>query len=356
MAGCGCAGLLGAISVIGIVIAVLEDPDVLKNEFRSDDYFLPERAVASIDSLRALDLRPLRRRPPDDGLTLHGRGSGNGAATAIRLWIDTGFYRPLVPFGDTLPDGDRRKMRWTNSETWNVVDSLRAAALRPWDLRAALGRGQPTDSGYGVFAPRVFTTTRAMLARARVDGVRGKSGEADTLTRAVITIGRYLQGDSRLYHVLLGARVEREALYVLRAIEEQGGLGHPSPRTLAALSRADDVVTAAEGAYRFLTAAGALPHNCPALADLVRDPALPLAVRQAAVHAIGFGWAFSSLEQASIDDRRGKALAGLADAELPPELHTAVRVARSVVDLPLFKRFVVGAQQQFIWRAWRTAG
>ncbi|HEV8266032.1 MAG TPA: hypothetical protein VGQ06_13865 [Gemmatimonadales bacterium] len=359
LAGCGCAALLGVVTAVGVVIAVLEDPDLLRTDLATEQHFRPEYARAALDSLRAPDLQPIGGAPAVDRYTLRPRIQGNGALTAALVWTDSAFARgSVVPFGDTFPDGDWRRRRWVASGDWDVVDSLRAAALRPWDLAATLPSG---DSASDVTAElwsamRVLTATRAVLARARLADVRGDAAEADTLVRAVITIGRHLQRDYRLYHFVLGARMEREALHALRAIEEQGGRRRATAPTQAALARANQLVAAAERAYRLLTVAGALGDNCPVLEGLARDRGLPLAVRHQAVLAIGYGWAFASVEQAKLDARRSTALADLARAALPGELARAVRGARRVAEFSVFKRFDVAARQQVLWRAWGWAG
>jgi hypothetical protein len=148
----------------------------------------------------------------------------------------------------------------------------------------------------------------------------------------------------------LGARIEREAFGVLAAIDT-------GPRTAAALARADTAAAVVALAYRSLVVAGALADHCPELSALARDPDVPLAVRHAAVLAIGYGWVFSFAEQQKIDARRGKALADLSGPPpLPAELREAVDAGRRVHNLSLFRRLEAAAYVRAAWSAWRWAG
>lgn len=352
MAGCGCAVLLGLVTAAGFVIAILQDPDLLRREFtvQQDTYFPPSRARAALDSLHAMDLEPLRRAPANDAYTLRPRQSGDGAVIAVEVWSDS-LERGFILFGDTFPDGNVRRQRWIAAADWSAVDSLEQAALRSWD--AGLTIALRTDR---VLVPtQVLSATRAVLARARLADVRGDAAEADTLVRVAITIARHLQRDYRLYHVMIGARVEWEALHVLANIEEQGGRRPVSARTRAALARADTLVTATQLVYRSLITAGSLAEQSPALIAFVTNAKLPLAVRHQALLAVGEGWAFSQREQAASVEARRAALATLEDRALPEPLSTALREARRDVALPFFQRVEVAARQRVRWTSWALA-
>jgi len=352
MAGCGCGALLGAAFVAAMIFAVLEDPDFFRREFATETAFTPERAKAARDSLSSLDMGAVARAPARDGYTLPPRGRANGAATAVLVWTDSAFVHGIIAFGDTFPDGDRARRRWVAAAAWDVVDSLRAAALNRWDLDAAL----PGEEDRALWPTGVLPTTRAVLARARLAEVRGEAAEADTLVRAVVTVGRHLQRDYRLSHVLLGARIEWEAFHVLAGVEAQGGRRVATPATVAALARAEVAARAAERAYRLITVAGALADNCPDLLGVARDRAVPLPLRHAAVWAIGYGWALAPGEQTSVDSRRGHALADLAEGDVPPQLRRAVALGRQAVELSLFRRFDLMTRVQAARAAWRLAG
>ncbi|HEY3280582.1 MAG TPA: hypothetical protein VGJ83_08715 [Gemmatimonadales bacterium] len=347
-----CAGLLGALMAVGVATVLVQDPDFFRNEFATEPgAYTADRARTALDSLRRLDFGVIARLPAVDRYTLPARRSGDGAATAALVWTDLAFAHEFIVFGDTFPDDDRRRRRWMEAAQWDVVDSLRAAALRSWRLEGAF-RAPDSIGGDGeaLTPPRVLSATRAVLARARTAAARGDAAEADTLARAAITIGRRLQRDHRLHRVLLGARIEREAFGVLAAIDT-------GPRTAAALARADTAAAVVALAYRSLVVAGALADHCPELSALARDPDVPLAVRHAAVLAIGYGWVFSFAEQQKIDARRGKALADLSGPPpLPAELREAVDAGRRVHNLSLFRRLEAAAYVRAAWSAWRWAG
>ncbi len=353
LAGCGCGGLLAAAVVVAAVVAVLADPDTFRAEFTAEQgVFAPARARAALDSLRPADIVVVARLPAGDPFTLPSRRAGDGAATAVAVWTDLTFAHGFILFGDTFPDGDRRRRRWIEAAQWDVVDSLRAAAFRSWRLADALRAAHPGPGGAEPLTPpRVLSATRAVLARARTAAGRGDAAEADTLARAALTIGRRLQRDYRLRHVVLGARIEREAFRVLVGI-------HAGRRAVTGggVARADTALAAAERVYRSLVIAGALADHCPELVALARDTTLPLSVRREAVLAIGYGWVFAPAEQRKIDARRGKALADLGAGNLPPELREAVAAGRRVYGLSLFQRLEAAAAVRSAWSAWRWAG
>jgi hypothetical protein len=336
--------------VVGVAAVLIEDPDFFRSELATTPgAYSPDRARAALDSIRGLDFAVIAHLPTVDRYTLPAQRAGDGAATASLVWTDLAFAHEFIVFGDTFPVDDRRRRRWIEAAQWDVVDSLRAAALRSWPLERALRAADSTaEEGEPLTPPRVLSATRAVLARARTAAALGDSAEADTLARAAITIGRRLQRDHRLHRVLLGARIEREAFGVLAGIA-------PAARTAAALARADTAAAAVALAYRSLVVAGALADHCPELFALAHDPEVPLAVRHAAVLAIGYGWVFAPAEQQKIDARRGKALADLGSASLPLELREAVEASRRAHGLSIFRRIETAAYVRAAWSAWRWA-
>src|SRR5207247_1577192 len=69
----------------------------------------------------------------------------------------------------------------------------------------------------------VLSAGRALLARGRWDVEHGRPADADSVVRAAITVGRHLQDDLALPHVVLGARIEREAVQMLAAVYHNAG-------------------------------------------------------------------------------------------------------------------------------------
>ncbi|OLC03623.1 MAG: hypothetical protein AUH78_18680 [Gemmatimonadetes bacterium 13_1_40CM_4_69_8] len=351
LAGFGCAGVLAVL----VVAALLSVP-----RFDSEDLAKPSRysaghAAAALDSLRtetlpALDglrhddryvLRP-RPRPRPPPLPRSGR---DGAVAAVRVWRDPEIALERVPYGDTAPLGSAERRQWMATAQWAQADSLLEAATRPWGRVSAVLAA--LDSSDDPFLPvldplPVLSAARALLARARWDVEHGRPADADTAVRAAITVGRHLQDDLALPHVVLGARIEREAVHMLAAVYHNAGRFAQRDRADAYLARVDSNLAALRHGLSQIRAAGALADNAAALVGWARHDALPLAVRRELILAVAFGWAYSDPEtRGGPGDGRKEALAQLAGAGLPAELAGIVRRGTAAFGYNLLRRLTV---------------
>ena len=340
LAGCGCGGLLLIATTIAVVFSLREvrrgGPGG-RAEFTRDIWYTPSHARAALDSLAELDFAVVRR-PATDALRIRPGARGNGAELAVALWQDSIYHRINIPLGDTIPEGSPRRANWLAAATWTAVDTLLDAATLPWRLTGGALPG-PDSTGRlmrAVLDPGpVLWTTRAMLARAHEDSKKSPA-RADTIIRATVTIGRHLQEDALLPHVLLGLRLERDGLDML--IRRQAGAG----RDTEALEDAEAVLR--QGA-RLIRHAGSLAELAPELARLAKSPDLPLALRSEAVLAIGYGWALTPAEGAVISPLRRTALESLSPRDTSG-LGLVVRAARAAVRTGFARRLLLSGEYQ----------
>src|SRR6266702_2004692 len=104
-------------------------------------------SAAAVDSLAAV--RAWYQRPANVGaaFALRTTGSGDGAPIALAVWHDT-VDAAWRPFGDTFPPGSRQYESWGRNVDGGDVDSLLAAARRPWPAGAGRFDG-PRGSDVG---------------------------------------------------------------------------------------------------------------------------------------------------------------------------------------------------------------
>lgn len=347
MTGLGCAVVGILLVVLGVVLAVRRSPLGSDKSFLSritQEMYSPAHARAAFDSLEALDVASLA--PPSTRHTLPARGTGNGAAAAVRVWRDSAYAHRVIWLGDTLPDTSSRRAEWLASAEWPAVDSLVAAARRPWVVTGGVVAGPDTSGRLRdmLLDPGpILWTTRAMLARARTLADQAPA-RADTLVYAVITIARRLEEDAVLGHALIGYRVERDALTVLRTFRKArdkwdvGGL--------------DEGVRVAQAEYmlrraaQLIRRAGPLAELAPALAGRVLDSRLPLPIRGEAALAVGYGWAYDPAEGQVISGARRETLDDLAGRDLPQGLAAVVRGGRAAARAGFTRRFVLSREYQ----------
>jgi len=348
LAGFGCAGVLAVL----VVAALLSVP-----RFDSEDLAKPSRysaghAAAALDSLRTETLPALDGLRHDDRYVLRPRPRPrppplprSGRVAAVRVWRDPEIALERVPYGDTAPLGSAERRQWMATAQWAQADSLLEAATRPWGRVSAVLAA--LDSSDDPFLPvldplPVLSAARALLARARWDVEHGRPADADTAVRAAITVGRHLQDDLALPHVVLGARIEREAVHMLAAVYHNAGRFAQRDRADAYLARVDSNLAALRHGLSQIRAAGALADNAAALVGWARHDALPLAVRRELILAVAFGWAYSDPEtRGGPGDGRKEALAQLAGAGLPAELAGIVRRGTAAFGYNLLRRLTV---------------
>ncbi|PYO65479.1 MAG: hypothetical protein DMD69_17205 [Gemmatimonadetes bacterium] len=357
LAGFGCAAALAVL----VVAALLSVPHFDSESLAKPSRYSAGHAAAALDSLRtetlpALDgmrhddryvLRPRPRPRPSPGPSPRPlpRSGRDGAVAAVHVWRDPEIALERVPYGDTAPLGSAERRQWMATAQWAQVDSLLEAATRPWgqvsDVLAAL------DSSADPFLPvldpiPVLSAGRALLARGRWDVEHGRPADADSVVRAAITVGRHLQDDLALPHVVLGARIEREAVQMLAAVYHNAGRFAQRDRADAYLARVDSNLAALRHGLSQIRAAGALADNTAALVGWARHDALPLAVRRELILAVAFGWAYSDPEtRGGPADGRKEALAQLAGANLPAELEGIVRRGTAAFGYNLLRRLAV---------------
>ncbi len=347
LGGFGCAGALA----IFVVAALLSVPHFDSENLAKPSRYSAGHAAAALDSLRTETLPALDGLRHDDRYLLHPRarplprGRRDGAVAAVGVWRDPEIALERVPYGDTAPLGSAERRQWMATAQWAQADSLLEAATRPWGRVSAVLA--VLDSSDDPFLPvldpiPVLSAARALLARARWDVEHGRPADADTAVRAAITVGRHLQDDLALPHVVLGARIEREAVHMLTAVYHNAGRFAQRDRADAYLMRVDSNLAALRHGLSQIRAAGALADNAVALVGWARHDALPLAVRRELILAVAFGWAYSDPEtRGGPADGRKEALAQLAGAGLPAELEGIVRHGTAAFGYNLLRRLVV---------------
>jgi hypothetical protein len=333
----GCAGAL--LVVVGLLAVLSLHNPAVSRLMREEPTTL--RSADALDSLDAV--RAWYRATANAGAAyaFAPRGSTDGAEPVLAVWRDSS-QALLIPLGDTFPVDSRQYRTWGRLVDWVMVDSLVAAARRPW--RSGWSPIAAADSGRvwrGLLSPVVVvSTTRQVLAAARHEERNGRRARADTLVRAVVTLGRRLQEDVATPHVTLGRRIEYDALGVLARM--YGRWNRPAARdsAAAALARADTDLVRWRAALRLIQTAAVLPEHAAAIAKRAEDPTWPLALRGEMVLAIGFAWAYNGLEVTTGPDRRRRAaLAELARAPLPVILAKTLRAARAAAAGSLASRF-----------------
>lgn len=348
MTGLGCAVVGILLVVLGVVLAVRRSPlgsDKSLFSRITQEMYSPAHARAAFDSLEALDFASLA--PPSRRHTLPARGTGNGAAAAMRVWRDSAYAHRVIWFGDTLPDTSSRRAEWLASAEWPAVDSLLAAARRPWQLTGGAAAGPDTSGRLRDMlldpGPMLWTT-RAMLARAHALAERAPA-RADTLVFAVITIARRLEEDALLGHALLGYRIERDALSMLWTMWQNAERDEWED-VLDDQGRVEEAEDLLRRAAQLIRRAGPLPEQAPALASRVLDPRLPLPIRGEIALAIGYGWAYDPAEGQVISGVRRETLDDLAGHDLPHGLAGVVRGGRAAARAGFTRRFVLSREYQ----------
>ena len=337
----GCGGLVIVGMVASFIFVLHQDPDFLTRT-TSEVMYTPEQSRAALDSFTTIDFPP--PDPRAGAFQLHVSGADNGAAMALRVWRDTSYRHPIA-FGDTVRPGSSRWAIWIAAAAWPAVDSLLAAARRPWSLTGGAIEAPPGEAG--VFSKvllntqAVLSTTRAMLARAR-SVVEDAPGRADTLVYAVFTIGRRLEEDAEAYHAILGCRLQHDALTMYAGLHHKGRSGD----VLAVLQDVDDRLARYRRAVRLIRAAGALPEQANALPTRARDAALPLPLRGELVLAVGYGWTVNPAEAQRISPLRTTALRQLGGGILPPSLGMLLEAARDAAAAGFSERLVLPSEYQ----------
>jgi hypothetical protein len=324
--GFGCAGALVALLAAALVLAPRPELD------RPGDpaLYTAEQSLAARDSLRALQARFAAPR------TIGAVRSGafwRAALTAMRgASIQNGFAS--LPYGDTFPAGAKQRAQWLAAARWSAVDFVLGRTP------AHVNKSDTLSQSFRSDANLALSLTRALHARARLAlESPGAPAIAAAAERAALLIGRGLETEPDLEHVLLGARVVRDALQFLAtapALARRVGV----PRPEGALAQADSDLADLRAVRRLMGAAGSLADTGPELEAWAREPAFPVAVRREAVRSIAYGWVFNRLEPLyGLNRVRARTLETLAGLDLPPAVAAAVRDGQAVGRLGVAQRF-----------------
>lgn len=325
-AGFGCAGVIVALVIVSLVLVPHPELD------RPGDptLYTAEQAVAGRDSLHALHAR---FAAPREAAAPRTAAFWQVALIAMRGESGQSRFVPL-PYGDTFPAGARQRGEWLAAARWRAVDVVLGRAP------AYATKSDTLSQSFRIDANLTLSLTRALHARARLAvESRSQPALAAAAERAALVMGRGLETEPDLDHVLLGARVVCDALQFLATTPSlASGVGLPNPGT--ALTRADSDLVELRAVRRLMGAAGALADNGTELEAWARDPALGVAVRREAVRSIAYGWVFNRLEPLyGLSHERARSLAALAALDLPAPVAAAVRDGQAVVRLGVAQRF-----------------
>jgi hypothetical protein len=260
----------------------------------------PLQAAAALDSLSAYDLTALTAPLVADSLMT----VAPPVADMVARWSGEGHV--ILSFGDTFPSDSWQRRIWHTAGAAVVIESLPAGASTP-----------PADSqpvGHAILA-----AVRSALDDDDWDTARHAAALA-------IRRARELQSRPDLLAVIAGIRLERDAALMISGDSLLAGSEAFRVRAAATLVALDRRLHALRRVRALIGAAGAAPRGVSTLAEWARDSALPLAVRDEMIRAIGFGWLLDPPEMSfGLDSTRVTALQGLAGADLPPELRQTVK-------------------------------
>src|SRR5205809_906711 len=177
----GCGGAL----VIALIVAVLmTQHGGLGRLMRDEPSTL--HSPAALDSLAAV--RAWYHGQPQAGTAyaLRPAGAGDGARAALSIWRDTASV-VWVPFGDTFPPDSRQFRAWGQDVDWQDVDSLLAAARRPWRPGwSPLATPDAERVWRGLLSQvAVLSTARQLMGGARLQERLGRRAHAAALAGAV---------------------------------------------------------------------------------------------------------------------------------------------------------------------------
>ena len=240
-------------------------------------------------------------------------------------------FRPL-PYGDSFPLGSVERTEWMAAADWRAVRVLlegEPAHVMPQDTAGSLTR---------MDVNMMLSVARALHARASLEAPRRVTG-AMAAERAILAIGRGLESEPDLEHVMVGARVMCDAWRFLTASPALARrIGTPDPS--GELMQADSDLAELRTVHRLMARVGSQADNAPALGAWVRDTAVSIPVRREAVRAIAYGWVFNTREPLyGLGRARGRALDALAALELPDPVAAAVRDGQAVQRLGVAQRF-----------------
>lgn len=301
----GCGGLFVVLGGIGLLMS---KDQIFKGNDAQQTYSTDD-GIAAWDTLSDFSLADSIAPPSLPPWSLPG---APGAGTLVLGPSRSGNNLPA--FGDTFPAGSTERTGWEESAASVTVH-------RPTDqnrLNRSVTLVAPS-AGFRLFQ------ARALFAAAEHWSGKGDLPDALLAMDSALNLSRGMQHSGALERLLVGARIERDAMDVLsRDTALAGGrvaAGHaaervaPLDRYVARLRRLD----------RLLIIAGSESANARDLGDWVADTAIPLDIRTAAVRAIGLGWVFSATEPGlGVDTARTATLAQLHQSSTSDSVTVAI--------------------------------
>lgn len=301
----GCGGLLVVFGGIGLLLT----KDQLFKGSEAQQTYTSDDAVAAWDTLSGFaitDSLAPQSLPP---------WSLSGAKSPGTLVLGASRSGNNLPaFGDTFPAGSKERKGWEESGASVTIS-------RPTDqnhLSRSMVLVAP-PAGFRLFQARV------LFAAAETWSRDGDLPDARMAMDSALNLAQGMQQSGALERLLVGARIERDAMDVLSRDTTLAGGKAAAARAGERIASLDRFVARLRRVDRLLTIAGSDPGNARYLGDWVADTALPLAIRTATVRAIGLGWVFSATEPGfGIDTSRTVTLQKLRKASTSDSVTVAI--------------------------------
>ncbi|HWH02735.1 MAG TPA: hypothetical protein VN674_03520, partial [Gemmatimonadales bacterium] len=270
----GCGGLLVVFGGIGLLLS----KDQLFKGGTAQQTYTSDDGVAAWDTLSGFAIADSLAPPSLPPWSLSGASSPGTLVLGASRSGDN-----LPAFGDTFPAGSKERTGWVESG-------------------ASVTVSRPTDKNYlsrsvVLVAPpagfRLFQA-RALFAAAETWSRNGALPDARMAMDSTLNLAQGMQHSGALERLLVGARIERDAMDMLSRDTVLAGGETAAAKARERIAPLDRFVARLRRVDRLLTIAGSQSANARNLGDWVADSALPLALRTAAVRAIGLGWVFSA--------------------------------------------------------------
>lgn len=301
----GCGGLLAVVGGIGLLLT----KDQLFKGSEAQQTYTSDDGVAAWDTLSGFAVADSLAPPSLPPWSLSGASSPGTLVLGASRSGDN-----LPAFGDTFPAGSRERTDWVESGASVTVS-------RPTD-RNHISRSMvlvTPAAGFRLFQARV------LFAAAETWSRDAKLPDARMAMDSALNLAQGMQHSGALERLLVGARIERDAMDMLSRDTALAGGKAPADRARERIAPLDRFVARLRRVDRLLTIAGSDPGNARYLGDWVADTALPLALRTATVRAIGLGWVFSATEPGlGIDTSRTVTLQKLRKASISDSVTVAI--------------------------------
>lgn len=188
----------------------------------------------------------------------------------------------LPAFGDTFPAGSKEQKKV-------VLTAQRVEVMDPHSRATPRAGGLPG-------AVNVLFRARILLAAADDWSRHGDTGEAVIALDSALALGRSAVASTDLEHVLVGARVERDAMDLLWRDTSLAGDPTNAAKASAMIEPLSRLARRLQKVDHWMMAVGASARYVDSLARWAADSSLPMPWRTASVEAIGMGWVFNATE------------------------------------------------------------